>query len=339
MAAVSELAVTSDVQTACWALGVPRASYYRHLSPPVQRRSEGTRRRPPAWALSPAERDKVLEVLHSPRFVDKAPAEVYATLLDEGTYLCSERTMYRILRSVGEVRERRNQLRRPPAAKPELVAKAPNQVWSWDITKLKSTDKRAFYCLYVVLDIFSRYVVGWCVVPREDATVARELVEACCDRHGITPDQLTLHADLGAAMTSRTMAECMIDLGIVRSHSRPHVSNDNPYSEAGFKTFKYRPDYPGRFGPIEEARAYFHDLFAWYNHEHRHLGIGLLTPADMHFGRASEVTAKRARVLAAAYAEHPERFRRQPVPPTVPTEAWINQPDPSLLPVGSATLN
>lgn len=334
MAVAEELAVSMDIDTVCSSLGVSRATFYRHQATPDPKPRPPRRRSAPSWALSEQERAQVLEVLHLPRFVDKAPAEVYATLLDEGKYLCSERTMYRILASQGEVRERRNQLRRPPAAKPELVARAPNQVWSWDITKLKTSERRAFFALYVVMDIFSRYVVGWSIVEREDADVARALIEGCCDKHGIVPDQLTLHADRGSAMTSKTLAELLVDLGVARSHSRPHVSNDNPFSEAQFKTVKYRPDYPERFGSIEETRAYCHDLFEWYNQEHRHAGIGLLTPADVHFDRSAEVVEKRRHVLHAAYNAHPERFSRPPEPPRPPNEVWINQPDPSLMPVG-----
>jgi len=337
MAAVTELATSTDTRTACLAVGLPRATYYRLKAGVAAGRRTVRRGRAPAWQLSAEERAQVLEVLHAPRFVDKAPAEVYATLLDEDVYLCSERTMYRILAAEGEVRERRDQLRHPVAAKPELVAQAPNQVWSWDITQVKTVEKWAFYALYVVLDIFSRFVVGWSLVLRENAAVARQLIEACCREQGITRQQLTLHADRGSAMTSKTLAELLIDLGVARSHSRPHVSNDNAFSEAQFKTVKYRPDSPECFGPIQDARAYFAQLFRWYNHEHRHAGIGLLTPADVHYGRAQEVIARRQSVLMAAYAAHPERFRRPPTAPSIPSEVWINHPGTGSLPVGQPT--
>lgn len=337
MAAVDELAASSDTQTACRAVGIPRASYYRGKAAGGAVRRAVQRPRATAWQMSPAERGVVLDVLNSPRFVDQAPAEVYATLLDEGVYLCSERSMYRILAEHGEVRERRDQLRHPVAAKPELVATAPNQVWTWDITKVRTVEKWSFFALYVVLDMFSRMVVGWSLVLRENSAVARALIETCCREQGVTRDQLTLHADHGAAMTSKTLAELLIDLGVARSHSRPRVSDDNPYSEAHFKTVKYRPGFPDRFGPIQEAREYFRRLIHWYNHEHHHAAIGLLTPADVHYARTQEVIANRQSVLAAAYAAHPERFRRPPVPPALPAEVWINRPGTATLPLTPPT--
>jgi putative transposase len=330
MAAVAELAATTDTATACRALGIGRATWYRHRQPrPNPERQPGPK---PTWALSPADRAAVLDVLHEPRFVDKAPAEIVATLLDEGRYLCSERTMYRVLAAADEVRERRNQLRHPWATKPELVATAPNQVWSWDITKLRTTEKWHYYALYVVLDIYSRYIVGWTVALRESATLATRLISESCRQQGVARDQLTLHADRGSAMTSKTLAELLIDLGVAKSHSRPHVSNDNAYSEANFKTLKYRPEFPERFGPIEHARAFCRQFVAWYNHDHRHAGIGMLTPADVHTGRAEEVIAARHRVMMAAYAANPTRFRRPPARPNGPIEAWINRPNPTPAP-------
>ena len=277
--------------------------------------------------LPPAKRQQVLDVLHAPRFIDLAPAQVYATLLDEGTYHCSERTMYRVLAAQAEVRERRAQRRHPHYTAPELLATAPNQLWSWDITKLKGPTTWSWYHLYVILDVFSRYVVGWMIAPRESAALAERLIAASCARQGIRRDQLTLHADRGSSMTSKPVALLLADLGVTKTHSRPHVSNDNPYSEAQFKTLKYRPDFPERFGSIEHARAHGTDFFPWYNTEHRHSGLGLHTPHDVHFGLAEAKRAARAVVLAAAYAATPERFvNRPPTPALLPTAAWINPP-------------
>jgi putative transposase len=267
-------------------------------------------------------------VLHSDRFVDLAPAEVWATLLDEGVYLGSISTFYRLLRRAGEVRERRRQATHPAKVKPELVANGPNTVWSWDITKLRGPAKWTSYYLYVILDIFSRYVVGWMVASRESAALAEVLIRQTCAKQGIDRDQLTIHADRGSSMTSKPVAFLLADLGVTQSHSRPHVSNDNPFSESQFKTLKYRPDFPGRFGSIEEARLHCQDFFGWYNDEHRHSGLGLHTPADVHYGLAETVRDKRAGVLDAAYTAHPERFvRKPPEPPTIPETSWINRPD------------
>ena len=308
----------------CRALGVAPATYYRHQHPPVL--GPRPRRRSPR-ALSPTEQQTVLDVLHAPRFVDLAPAEVYATLLDEGIYHCAERTMYRVLAAHDEVRERRAQARRPHYAAPELLATAPNQLWSWDITKLKGPAKWTWYHLYVLLDVFSRYVVGWLVAPRESATLAERLIATSCARQGIAPGQLTVHADRGTAMVAKSVAFLLADLGVTKTHSRPHVSNDNPYSEAQFKTLKYRPDFPERFGSLEVARAHSTAFFPWYNTAHRHSSLGLHTPADVHFGVAPARREGRAAVLAAAYARTPERFVRQlPQPPALPTAAWINPP-------------
>jgi putative transposase len=306
----------------CRALAVPRATYYRHLeakAPPP--------RPTPTRALAVAERSAVLDVLHEPRFADQAPAEIYARLLDENRYLCSERTMYRILAANAEVRERRDQLRHPAYKKPELLATAPNQVWSWDITKLLGPAKWTYFYLYVVLDIFSRYVVGWMIAHRESATLAKKLIEEACQRQRITAGQLAIHADRGPSMTSKTIAHLYADLGVTQSHSRPNVSNDNPFSEAQFKTLKYRPDFPERFGSAQHGRAHCGSFFDWYNHEHRHGGIGLLTPHDVHYGLADQRVAARAFVLAAAHAAHPERFSAGvPMPPPAPTAVWINPP-------------
>ena len=310
----------------CTALALPPATYYRAqraTETPAVRAARPT----PARALPPAERQQVLDVLHEPRFVDLAPAQVYATLLDEGLYRCSERTMYRVLAESEEVRDRRAQRRHPIYAAPELLATAPNQLWSWDITKLKGPTTWSWYHLYVILDVFSRYVVGWMVAPAETATLAERLIAATCERQGIARGQLTIHADRGSSMTSKPVAFLLADLGVTKTHSRPHVSNDNPYSEAQFKTLKYRPDFPERFGSIEHARAHATDFFPWYNTEHRHSGLGLHTPHDMHFGLATAKRDARALVLAAAYAATPERFvRRPPTPAVLPTAAWINPP-------------
>ena len=319
---------------ACRALGVSRASLYRRKKGASQATKVfPVERTPSGRALKSQERNAVLEVMRSEPFADKAPAEVYATLLDQGTYLASIRTMYRILAAAKEVRERRNQLRHPLYKKPELLAKGPNQVWSWDITKLKGPVTWTYYYLYVILDIFSRYVVGWMVATCESKTLAKQLVEETCRKENIQEGQLTLHADRGPAMTSKALACLLSDLGLDKTHSRPHVSNDNPFSEAQFKTLKYRPGFPERFGSIQDARAFCQVFFPWYNEEHRHSGIGLLTPDMVHHGRAPEVIEARKEVLLAAYAAHPERFvRKLPCPAALPEAVWINKP--SEAPIG-----
>lgn len=267
------------------------------------------------------------DVLTSERFVDRSPAQVWATMLDEGRYLCSERTMYRVLQERGEVRERRDQLRHPAYRKPELLAEQPNELWSWDITKLLGPSKWTYYYLYVILDVFSRYVVGWTVQYRESARVAEQLIAQALTQHRIAPGRLTIHADRGSAMTSKPVAFLLADLGVTKTHSRPYTSTDNPYSEAQFKTLKYRPGFPDRFGSIEHSRTFCRPFFDWYNHDHRHTGIGLMTPAAVHFGHAAAIHNNRARVLAAAHAAHPERFvLGAPRPPALPTAVWINQP-------------
>jgi putative transposase len=332
MRAVEELAPTSGTAPTCAALGVARATLYRHRrrgsTAPVQAPVE----RSSARALGVEERQAVLATLHSERFVDQSPAAVYARLLDEGSYLCSQRTMYRLLEQAGEVRERRDQLRHPVYARPELLASRPNEVWSWDITKLLGPAKWSYFYLYVLLDIFSRYVVGWMVAHRESATLAEQFIRETCARQGIGREQLTVHADRGSAMTSKPVALLLADLGVTKTHSRPHVSNDNPFSEAQFKTLKYRPAFPVRFGSIQDARAHCHVFFPWYNTEHHHSGLGLLTPVDVHHGLAERRVAARAVVLATAYATHPERFPAgPPAPAAMPTEVWINPPTRSAL--------
>jgi putative transposase len=328
--AVPLLAPVVGVGAACAALAVPRASWYRWQAPPAPAPAASPPA-PPAThprALSAAEGAAVLGALHSPRFRDRAPAEVVAALLDEGVYLASERTMYRLLAAAAETGERRDQRVHPAYAKPELLATAPNEVWSWDITKLLGPAKWTYFYLYVILDIFSRYVVGWMVAHRELASLAERLIAETVAKQAIPPGRLTVHADRGSSMTSKPVAFLLADLGIAKSHSRPHVSNDNPFSEAQFKTLKYCPEFPGHFASIEEARAFCQPFFRWYNAEHRHSGIAMLTPETVHFGRAEAVRARRAQVLAAAYAAHPERFvRRPPEPPALPTAAWINPPE------------
>jgi putative transposase len=282
---------------------------------------------PQPRALSAAERRQVLEVLHQERFWDTAPASVYATLLDEGSYLCSTSTMYRLLRSQGETGDRRRHATHPARVKPELLATAPNQVWSWDITKLAGPAKWTWYHLYVILDIFSRYAVGWMVAAREAAVLAERLLADTIASQQVEADQLTVHADRGTSMTSKPVALLLADLGVTKSHSRPKVSNDNPYSESQFKTLKHHPTFPDRFGSLEDARAFLKGFFGWYNFQHRHAGIGLLTPADVHYGRAAQITLARGAVLDAAFAAHPERFvRKPPQPPRLPEVVWINKP-------------
>lgn len=329
MMAVETLAPTVGVATACEALGVARATLYRHRR---GKRVEGRYRARPQRALSTGEQQSILEILHQPRFGDMAPAQIFATLLDEGIYVCSIRTMYRILSAHNEVRERRDQLRHPVYRKPELLATRSNQVWSWDITKLKGPVKWTYYYLYVILDIYSRYVVGWMVVDRESATLTEHLISETVAKQAVDPGELTLHADRGTAMTSKAVALLLADLGVTKTHSRPHTSNDNPYAEAHFKTLKYRPQFPDRFGSIEDARAFCQGFFRWYNTEHHHSGIGLMTPETVHYGRAETVITARSAVLQAAYEAHPERFvNKRPVPPQLPEAAWINKPNSNQL--------
>jgi transposase InsO family protein len=280
--------------------------------------------------LSEHQNAEVLETLDSARFQDKAPREVYAELLDENSYLCSVRTMYRLLLKHGQVRDRRNQRRHPAHVKPELVARAPNQVWSWDITKLAGPQRGVYYCLYVAMDIFSRYVVGWMLARTESAEVAKAFLADAFLRHDIQPGQLACHSDRGVPMTANSTALLYSKLGITPSFSRPRVSDDNPYSEALFKTVKYRPEIPERFGSIEDGRATFAALFDWYNDRHYHTGIALLTPADVHFGRATQIIEARQRTLDAAFQQHPERFGRRPVHPTPADASWINPPASAL---------
>jgi putative transposase len=327
MSAIAEVSAEVPTAPVCQSLGVSRAGLYRWRQPKLATQPKPRRARHPR-SLDPHERQVVLDTLNSERFCDASPAEVHATLLEEETYLASTRTMYRVLAGAHEVRERRDQLRHPSYAKPELLATQPNQVWSWDITKLKGPIKWSYFYLFVVLDIFSRYVVGWMVAHGEGARLAERLIEETCAKQNISPGQLTIHADRGSAMTSKTVALLFSDLDILRSHSRPHVSDDNPFSESHFRTLKYRPDFPDRFGSLEHARQVCRPLFAWYNAEHHHSGLAFLTPAAVHHGRTDQVLNARHRVRLAAYAAHPERFvngppRRQSLPPAV----WINPPE------------
>ena len=325
--AIAELALLVGTRAACRAVGRPQANHYRRhrISPP--RPKSVRERRPQPRALSQAERDTVRAVLNSPEFVDKAPATVYHELLDEGTYLASTSTMYRILRSHGEVHERRRQATHPARVKPELIATKPNMCWSWDITKLRGPAKWTYYYLYVILDIYSRYAVGWLLAERESAALAERLLADTIVKQRVDRGQLTIHADNGSSMASKPVAFLLADLGVTKSHSRPHTSNDNPYSEAQFRTLKYRPDFPDHFGSLTQARAFCQRFFSWYNTQHRHSGIAWHTPHNVHYGRSETVHTTRADVLAAAYARNPDRFvRKHPEPAALPTAAWINKP-------------
>jgi putative transposase len=329
MEAAQDLSKSVGVRSACEALVVARASYYRCRKPKEAVERNPT---PSPRALTEVEIEAVMTQLHSERFADSAPREVYAALLDEGTYLCSVRTMYRLLDAQAEVRERRNLLQHPNYKKPELLAQAPNEVWSWDITKLLGPVKWTYFYLYVILDIFSRYVVGWMAAQKESAALAELLIDETCAKQAIAPNQLTLHADRGSSMRSKPVAALLADLGVTKTHSRPYVSNDNPFSESQFKTMKYRPEFPDRFGSIQDARAFCRSFFSWYNNEHYHSGIALLTPQAVHYGQAQSILAARQQVLLAAYSLHPERFVRQlPQPLQLPEAVWINPPTKEIL--------
>lgn len=325
--AVDELTPIVGVKAGCAAVGEVRARWYRRhrQSPPPEKPERVPTPQP--RALTEVERKEVRRVLNSEAHVDEAPATVYAKLLDEGVYLASVPTMYRILAEYDEVRERRRQATHPAAKKPELLATKPNEVYSWDITKLLGPVKWTYYYLYVIIDIFSRYVPGWMLAHAEGAKLAEALLADTVKKQGVGRGQLTIHADRGSPMTAKPVAFLLADLGVTKSYSRPHTSNDNPYSESQFRTLKYRPDFPARFGSFEDAHAFCGRFFSWYNEDHRHSGIGFHTPADVHYGRAEAVRARRAEVLDAAYAAHPERFvRKPPEPPALPTAAWINEP-------------
>lgn len=326
--AIDRLAQTIPLRQACALFAFPRSTLYRRRQP--KGGAEKPPRPTPARALSAGERSVVREVLNSERFQDCSPREVYATLLDEGVYYCSLSTLYRFLADHDELPERRQQRHHPTYAKPELLATGPNQLWSWDITKLLGPSKWLYYYLYVLLDVYSRYVVGWLLAQHESAELAEQLVASSCEKQQIAPGQLTLHSDRGPAMTAKSLAQLLDDLGVTKTHSRPYTANDNPFSEAQFKTMKYRPDYPVRFADPTQAHAWAHAFFGWYNNEHHHTSLGLLTPAIVHYGQATQVTAQRQATLTVAYNLHPERFvKGVPQPPQPPVAVWINPPLPA----------
>jgi putative transposase len=312
------------VQRGCALTGTSRATHYRRRGGLGPVHGPWLPRTPPPSALTDTERARVLAVLHSPGYADLAIPQVWARELDDGRYHCSLSTMYRIARAAGQVRERRRQATHPPRVRPELVATGPGQVWSWDITALKGPARGVWYRCYTVIDIYSRYVTGWCVAAGEDAVVARDFLADAVARNGIEPH--TLHADRGGVMVSKPVSELLVNLGVLRSHSRPRTSNDNPYSEAQFKTMKYVPDFPDRFGSLADARTFCDSFFTAYNHEHRHSGIGWHTPASVHFGTAEQIRAQRQTTLDRAYTAHPDRFTRRPQAPRPPDSAWINNP-------------
>ena len=323
---MTELAEKIGITRACEALNVPRSRVYRARQSQPEAKPQPT----PLAALSLQERTRVRDTLNSERFMDKAPRQVYATLLDEGTYLCHWRTMYRILAVHDEVRERRNVRRHPVYQKPELLATKPNEVWSWDITYLRGCDQWTHYPLYTVLDIFSRYVVGWMIAEVESSELAKQLIAVTAQKQGIQPDQLTLHADNGSPMRGKPLSQLLVDLGITRSHNRPHTSDDNPFSEAQFKTMKYHPDYPDRFVSMEAAYTWARTFFGWYNYEHYHSGLNLLTPGSVHYGEATLLQQQRQAVMLAAYITHPARFTHgEPVVKGAPAAVYINPPMPT----------
>ena len=328
MIAVEEISSQVGTAAACEALDVSRATVYRRRSPPAPQAGPAEPRPPSHRALTLEERQAVLAVLNDPEFMDKTPAVIHAMLLDQDTYLCSVRTMYRILTEEGQVKERRDQLRHPVYKRPELVAKGPNQVWSWDITKLPGPEKGIYYSLYVMLDIYSRCVVAWDVAPSESGLIAKHFIQEALDKEGIRPGHpLTIHSDRGSPMRSKPVVFLLADLGLTKTHGRPRVSNDNPFSESQFKTMKYRPEFPERFGSVQDARAFLREFFRWYNEEHCHSGIAMLTPAQVHGGRAEQVLEHRHAVLVAAREAHPERFvRGVPAPRCLPPAVWINPP-------------
>jgi putative transposase len=321
---MKELCTHISERKACDLTGVVRSTRQRHAKPP---RCGPPRPRPrPVNELTATERAAVLNVLRSDEFCDMSPTQIWARLLDQGRYLCSVSTMYRLLRSVNECRERRRQRTHPARKKPELLATKPLQVWSWDITKLRGPQRGQYFELYVIIDIFSRYVVGWMIQNTETGELAKEFINDTLDRFGIMPGTLSLHADRGTSMTSKPVSQLLIDLGVHQSHSRPSVSNDNPYSEAAFKTLKYCPAFPTSFGSIQDARAFCELFFEHYNNQHYHSGIGLLTPATVHHGRADQIISARTKTLQEAFTANPHRFCHQPTPPRLPAKAWINDP-------------
>jgi len=308
----------------CEVLGIAKSTYYRRSS---SKPESSNMKKPSPRKLSREEENKILSIVNSERFCDMAPGEIFYRLLDEGLYYCSERTIYRILE-----RNQQNIQRRQKAAgnysRPELLATKPNQLWSWDITKLKGPKKWTYYYLYKIMDVYTRYVVGWMVAYRESAELAEDLIAESCFKQQIKRDQLTLHADRGSSMKSNLVGQLLADLGVTKTHSRPHVSNDNPYSESAFKTLKYRPDFPENFGSIEDARSYCREFFFWYNNEHRHSGIAMLTPEIIHYNLVDEVIEKRNIVLQKAYQANPKRFvKGLPKAKTPDDQVWINKPE------------
>lgn len=330
LAAVQELAQKIPVSAACEAFGLARSTLYRLRQEPTAK-APAPRTSAHHRALSGDERSQVLDVLHSQRFQDSPPRQVWATLLDEGEHLCSVSTMYRLLQEQGESQERRDQRTHPAYARPELLATAPNQLWSWDITWLRGPQRLSYYYLYVILDVFSRYAVGWMVAEEESADLAQRLIAESCRKWAIQPNSLTLHSDRGAPMTSKPVAQLLEDLGVGKSHSRPYTSDDNPFSEAQFKTMKYRPDYPDRFQDLDQAHTWAVAFFDWYNNDHHHSSLGLMTPEMVFFGRSAQIIEARSQVLQNAYARHPERFvQGLPQPPHLPAAVWINPPRPTV---------
>ena len=327
MSAAEQLAQDVGTSKACDALDVSRASLYRQRDRQTTPARDAAPKRRSSRALPESEREQVRQALYSERFMDKSPYQVYARLLDDGEYLCSVRTMYRILADDNASKERRNQLKRPKYVKPELLATGPNQVWSWDITKLKGPEKWTYYYLYVILDIYSRYVVGWMMAHCEQAELASKLIRETVEKQNVHEDELIIHSDRGPSMTSHSVSQLLISLGVTKSHSRPHVSNDNPFSESQFKTMKYQPDFPNRFGCYEDGLSFCRQFFTWYNDQHYHSGIGLVTPSSLHYGQATQVVVSRQATLETAYAHHPERFvNGRPKPPQLPSAVWINPP-------------
>ncbi len=325
--AIGQLTPIVGTTNALAVVGADRATWYRkHRQSPQPVRPERVST-PRPRALSEVERKQVKATLESDEFVDEAPATVYAKLHDQGTYLASISTMYRVLHEHDEVRERRRQATHPAHKKPELIATGANSVWSWDITKVRGPEKWTYYYLYVILDIYSRYAVGWMLARAERSELSKRLINDTIAKQGVTKDQLTIHSDRGSPMIAKGVAHLLADLGVTKSLSRPNVSNDNPFSESQFRTFKYRPDFPDRFGSFEDGQAHCARFFRWYNDDHRHSGIGFHTPADVHYGRAQAIREQRGVVLLDAYAQHPERLvRKIPTPPVLPGVAWINQP-------------
>ena len=328
------IALSITVVLACRLTGRSRASHYRQANPPARRPDpvpQAGRAKPPS-TLSDTERAKVLAVINSTAYADLSICQIWARELDEDRYHCSMSSMYRIARAAGQTRERRRLATHPAKVKPELLATGPSQVWSWDITKLRGPAKGVWFHLYALIDIYSRYSPGYLVCAAEDSVVAADFIDGAIVGNGSAPH--TVHADRGTSMTSKPVSALLCDLGITRSHSRPRVSNDNPFSEAQFKTLKYVHDFPHHFGSLAEARVFCDGFFTEYNHVHHHSGIGWHTPASVHYGTYGAIDDARAVTLDRAFARHPERFTRRPQPPRIRTEVWINEPakEPSLAP-------